>query len=134
MSREMVESTLKPDFFTRAHRTHNRVLVGFELHLWTLTSEHSFIYVLRNARKTVQSRLFHEGTEHPKTCFERFWATFLNIHLSTFFHQCLKKCLKNVQNSLFHEGTAHPKTCFDQLKLVIDWECSIYNLFHLARN
>ena len=41
---------------------------------------------------------------------------------------------KLVKCELFHDGKAHSKTCFDQLKLVIDCECSISIDFPLTRN
>ena len=118
-------------FFTKVQRTPKLVLAGSELHLWTLICQHSFIYVSRNVWKTFRSRLFHEGTADPKTCFEWFWATSLNIDLPTFFHLCLKKCLKKRPKQSFSRTYSAPKTRFDWF-----WATSVHidlaTFFHLC--
>ena len=58
-------------------------------------------YVLRNAWKTFQNRLFHEGRAHPKTRFGGFLAASLKIDFPRIFHQCLEKYLKNLPKQSF---------------------------------
>ena len=105
----------KADFFTKVQRTPKHVLTALSRNFSELIWQLSYINVLRNAGKTFQSRLFHEGTAHSKTHFDCFEPQFLRIDFPLFptlFHQCLEKCRKNLSKRTFSRRYSAPQNTF----------------------
>ena len=68
--------------------------------------------MFQNYTKKPCKRDFSRRQKPLKTRFGWFWATFPNIHLPTFFHQCLKKCLKNLPKQPFSRRHSAPQNTF----------------------